>query len=67
MPGELRDDMTLSSMEDFGLETTLKRVTSEEFQRLWNQEYNFALFNQRVSSEAARALKADVEKYLGEY
>lgn len=66
MPGELRDDMTLSSMEDFGLETTLKRVTSEEFQRLWNQEYNFALFNQRVSSEAARALKADLEKYLGD-
>jgi len=66
MPGELRDDMTLSSMEDLGLETTLKRITSEEFQHLWNQEYNFALFNQRVSSEAAKALRADLERYLGE-
>ena len=66
VPGELRDDMTLRSMEEFGLETALERVTSEEFQRLWNQEYNFALFNQRVSSEAAKALKADLERYLGD-
>lgn len=66
MPGELRDEMTLDSVTDFGLEMTLKRIRSEEFQFLWNQEYNFALFNKRVSSEAAKALRADLEKYLTE-
>jgi hypothetical protein len=67
MPGELRDDMTLDSMQGFGLQNALARVTSEEFQHLWNQEYNFALFNQRLSSESAKALKADLEHYISDY
>ena len=66
MPGELRDDMTLGSMQDFGLENALERVTSEEFQYLWNQEYNFALFNRRISSKSAKALKAELERYLND-
>ena len=66
MPGELRDEMTLSSMRDFGLENALARTTSEEFQGLWNQEYNFALFNRRVSSDPAKALKQELLNYLAD-
>ena len=66
MPGELRDEMDLDNIKDFGLESTLRKIKSEEFRKLWNQEYNFALFNHMsISSEAAKALKADLEDYRG--
>lgn len=64
MLGELRGDMTLTAMQEFGLEDALERVTSQEFRHLLNQEYNFALFNRHISSESAKVLKSNLERYI---
>ena len=64
MPGELRDEIDLAALEEFGIDNAIARVRSEEFNRLLNQEYNFALFNQRISSRGARELAAQLESYL---
>ncbi len=44
IPGELRDDMDLDAINEFGVEFAMQRLLSEEFRRLANEEYNKMLF-----------------------
>ena len=64
LPGELRDDMNLAAMEDFGIDRALELFTSAEFQNLLNQEYNYAFFNQDTDSSSAKRLAKDLETYI---
>ena len=52
VPAELRDDMGIADMEEFGIDRAVTRFTSEEFQDLLNQEYNYAYFTQRLNFRA---------------
>ena len=44
MPAELRDDIDLDALETFGTEYALKRILTDDFRELLNQEYNLLLF-----------------------
>ena len=64
VPAELRNDMEFADMEEFGIERAIVRFTSNEFQDLFNQEYNYAFFTQRLNFRARSAqLKTDLEEY----
>lgn len=65
LPAELREDMNLAAMEDFGTDRALERFTSTEFQDLLNQEYNFAFFVQRTDySSSGKRLAQDLKNYI---
>jgi len=64
LPGELRDDMNLATMEEFGIDRAIKLFTSPEFQNLLNQEYNYAFFNQNIDSSLAKQLTKELENYV---
>ena len=65
VPAELRDDMGLADMEEFGIERALTRFTSAEFQDLLNQEYNYAYFTQRLNFRATSVqLMTDLEEHI---
>ena len=65
LPSELREDMNLVAMEDFGIDRALERFTSIEFQNLLNQEYNFAFFVQRADySSSSKRLAKDLKNYI---
>ena len=65
LPSELREDMNLVAMEDFGIDRALERFTSIEFQNLLNQEYNFAFFVQRTDySSSSKRLAKDLKDYI---
>ena len=65
LPAELREDMNLVAMEDFGIDRALERFTSIEFQNLLNQEYNFAFFVQRTDySSSSKRLAKDLKNYI---
>jgi len=54
MPSELRDDIDSDSLERFGVDYALKRLLSDEFRNLVNQEYNLLLFMEdRLDSEVS--------------
>lgn len=64
LPAELRQDMDLAAMKDFGTDRAVEGFTSIEFQNLLNQEYNFTFFVQRTDFGAAgKRLAADLEDY----
>ena len=52
MPGELRDDIDLDSLEQFGVDYALQRLLTDEFRNLLNQEYNLLLFMEGRQYEA---------------
>lgn len=65
MPGELRDNINLDSLERFGVDYALQRLLTDEFRNLLNQEYNLLLFMEGRQYEAlARSLYEDLETYL---
>jgi hypothetical protein len=64
MPAELRENMSLAAMEDFGIERAIELFTSTKFQNLLNQEYNYAYFHLNIDSSLAKELALDVEKYM---
>lgn len=64
MPAELREDMNLAAMEDFGVDRAINLFTSTEFQSLLNQEYNYAYFNLNVDSSSAKKLVKELENYI---
>ena len=64
LPAELRGDMDINAMQEFGLEAALAGFTSVEFQGLLNQEYNYTYFVQQTEfgSSGARLL-GNLEAY----
>lgn len=67
LPAELRDDMDFSSMQEFGVNRALEHFTSEEFQGLLNQEYNYTYFVQRTDfSSSGKQLARELEDYVSE-
>jgi len=65
LPAELREDMSSSAMQDFGIDRALERITSAEFQDLLNQEYNYTFFVQRTDfSSAGKRLAIELEEYM---
>lgn len=64
LPGALRDDLTFTAMEDFGIDRAVKRFTSPEFQDLMNQEYNVTIFKLSFNSSMSRQLANDLEAYV---
>lgn len=64
LPAELRADMSFSAMQDFGIDRALEDFTSEEFQGLLNQEYNYTYFVRRTDfSSAGKRLAIELENY----
>ena len=64
MPAELRENMNLAAMEDFDIDAALRVITSPEFQKLLNQEYNYAYFNMRIDSSSAKELVKELDSYI---
>ena len=44
VPAELRDDIDLGALEEFGTDYALRRLLTDDFRDLLNQEYNLLLF-----------------------
>jgi hypothetical protein len=44
VPAELRDDIDLGELEEFGTDYALRRLLTDDFRDLLNQEYNLLLF-----------------------
>jgi hypothetical protein len=64
LPAELREDMDLSAMQDFGIDRALEHFVSTEFQSLLSQEYNYTFFVQRTDfSSAGKRLAKELEDY----
>ncbi len=51
IPAELRDEIDLEAIERFGVDYALKRLLSDEFRNLANEEYNAMLFMQSLDFE----------------
>ena len=68
MPSELRDDIDSDSLERFGVDYALKRLLSDEFRNLVNQEYNLLLFMEdREYEEFARSLLEELGAYRASF
>ncbi len=64
IPGEFRDNMDLDSVKDFGVEFALRRLISDEFRIVFNQEYNTMLFMENRSIlEIAESFLEELESY----
>ena len=64
MPAELREDINLAAMEEFGIDRAINLITSTEFQNLLNQEYNYAYFHLSIDSSSAREITRELESYI---
>ncbi len=60
VPGELREDMDLDAINEFGVEFAMQHLLSEEFRRIANEEYNKMLFMEGFD------WKSPAETLLGE-
>lgn len=68
IPAELRDEMDLQSVETFGVDFALKRLISDEFRSLANEEYNLMLFMEsRTFAEFSESFQQDLESYRIEF
>lgn len=64
IPAEMRDDIDLDTLEAFGTEYALKRLLTDEFRDLLNQEYNLMLFMEsRDYKEFTQSLFNRLEAY----
>ena len=64
LPAELRDDIDLDALEAFGTDYALKRLLTDEFRDLLNQEYNLLLFlESREYQVFAQSLFDELEAY----
>lgn len=64
LPAELRDDIDLDALEAFGTDYALKRLLTDDFRDLLNQEYNLMLFLERREYQAfAQSLYDVLEAY----
>ena len=69
LPAELRQNITMEAINDFGVEDALEKILSHQFQDLLNQEYNFGFFLRRMYvnyAEASSALAAEVAAHIEE-
>ena len=65
LPAELRDEMDLASMEYRGIDRAIERVLSPEFQNLMNEEFNYAMFLQRLDYlSTSKQLIQDLESQI---
>ena len=65
LPAELRDNMSFAAMQDFGTDRAIEGFTSNEFQKLLNQEYNYTFFVQRTDfSSAGKRLAKELDEYV---
>ena len=51
MPAELRDDLDMEALEQFGVDFAIQRIMSDDFRMLLNQEYNLLLFMETLAYE----------------
>ena len=64
MPAELRDDIDLESLEEFGADYALQRLLTDEFRNALNQEYNLMLFMESMRYQVfAESLLEVLEAY----
>ena len=67
LPAELREDMNIESMDQFGVDFALKRLLSDEFRIVMNKEYNRMLFMRLLDFAGfAESMNAELESYLEE-
>ncbi|MDX1404297.1 MAG: hypothetical protein R3192_07165 [Woeseiaceae bacterium] len=66
MPAELRDDIDLAALNEFGLDYALERLLSDEFRSLANQEYNRLLFLEGMRITDFNGLIERLAAYQGE-
>ena len=67
LPAELRQDLSIEAINDFGVERALEKILTEEFQDLLNQEYNFGIFLRGLYAqyaEASSALAEEVDAHI---
>jgi len=64
LPAELRNDMDLDTVHTFGADFALKRLMSDEFRGVLNQEYNYMLFMEdRNFAEFVDSFQQELETY----
>jgi len=64
MPAELRGDINLETIEQFGVDYAMRRLLTDEFRNMLNQEYNLLLYMERRRYEAiGRSLLEELEVY----
>jgi len=69
LPAELRNNLTMEAMQKFGIDHALEKILSQEFLDLFNQEYNFAYFIQRLYTQYAQRsaeLAAEVQAHIAQ-
>ena len=67
LPAELRGNITMEAINEFGVEHALEKIMTHEFQDLLNQEYNFAYFIENIYGQYARIsgnLAAEVDTHI---
>jgi hypothetical protein len=67
LPAELRQDLSIEAINDFGVERALEKILSHEFRDLLNQEYNFGIFLRGLYAqyaEASSALAEEVDAHI---
>jgi hypothetical protein len=65
IPAELREDINMEALEEFGIDFALKRLMSDEFRALANEEYNYMLYLKSQDFESrALAFQNELEAYL---
>ena len=64
LPAELRDDIDLGALEEFGIDYALRRLLTDDFRDLLNKEYNLLLFLESREFQAiAQSLFEKLEAY----
>lgn len=67
LPAELRQNITMEAINDFGIEHALEKILTEEFEDLLNQEYNFAIFIRGLYAqyaETSAGLAEEVDAHI---
>ena len=67
LPAELRQDLSMEAMKEFGVERALEKILTHEFRDLLNQEYNFGIFLRGLYAqyaETSAALAEEVDAHI---
>ena len=63
IPGELRGEINLDAVNEFGVDYAIERLLSREFRNLANQEYNRLLFIENAQRQDIEGLLERLETY----
>jgi len=64
LPAELRNDIDRQSLMNFGTDFAIEQLTSDEFRRLFNEEYNLLLFMEGQDlARFSQSLLSDLSAY----